>query len=463
LSVTDARRSGLARSSPGWTVFIAVFLLLSVATRVTVAFYLGDTAAAPPLLVDQVSYHSLAVRLTQGYGYSFGTGWYPFTPANTPTAHWSFLYSLFLAGTYLLFGPHPIAARLIQAVLAGILLPWGAYRLAERLFPDRPRVPPLALAAAAGYSYFALYAATLMTESLFIVCVLWSLTAALDQERALVNGEQCTARLGWSLGLWLGLATLLRQSILPWVAILFLWLLWRERSNVQTFKRSNVGTPLGWRLRLRPLILATAVLVACILPFTVRNYRVYGRFMLLNSNAGYAMYSAQHPMHGTDFREYDAAPIPVDLVDAGLNEAELDPELMRRGIGFVLEDPVRYLRLSWSRLLDYLSILPEEATTPLHAVGRIVGFGLYAPFMLYGLILVLASPKRRERSSLALLFMLCYSVLHVLTWAMVRYRLPVDAVAMPFAALTVDDLLTRVSHRALRGDAAAPSVDETRS
>ncbi|MFO7698812.1 MAG: hypothetical protein R6X16_16890, partial [Anaerolineae bacterium] len=176
-------------------------------------------------------------------------------------------------------------------------------------------------------------------------------------------------------------------------------------------------------------------------------YRVYGRFLLLNSNTGYAMYSAQHPMHGTDFQEYGAAPLPEDLMAVGLNEAELDGELLRRGIGFVLADPVRYLRLSWSRLLDYLSILPEPSTTPLHAVGRIVGYGFYAPFMLYGVILVLCSPGLRERSLLALLFMLCYSILHVLTWAMVRYRLPVDAVAMPFVALALDDLVTRVRRR----------------
>ena len=425
-------------------------LLLSVAVRIGVALYLGDVVDAPPLLTDQRSYHALAVRLTEGHGFSFASGWYPFTPAETPTAHWSFLYSLFLAGIYLLFGPHPIAARLIQAVLAGILLPWGAYRLAGRLFSERPRVPPLALAAAAGYSYFALYAATLMTESLFIICVLWSLTAALDLERALVRGEPVSTRQALSLGLSLGLATLLRQSILPWVAILFLWLLWRGRANVRTCERVNVDVEHGlhrWGRTLSPLIAAGVVILACILPFTLRNYRVYGRFLLLNSNTGYAMYSAQHPMHGIDFQEYGAAPLPDDLLQSDMNEAELDSELLRRGIGFVLDDPVRYVRLSWSRLLDYLSILPEPSTTPLHAVGRLVGYGLYAPFILYGLILALCSRDLRERSLLALLFMLCYSVVHVFTWAMVRYRLPVDAVAMPFVALALDDLLTRVLRR----------------
>jgi hypothetical protein len=37
--------------------------------------------------------------------------------------------------------------------------------------------------------------------------------------------------------------------------------------------------------------------------------------------------------------------------------------------------------------------------------------------------------------------MLFYSTLHILTWAMPRYRLPVDAAAMPFAALAFERVL----------------------
>jgi len=162
------------------------------------------------------------------------------------------------------------------------------------------------------------------------------------------------------------------------------------------------------------------------------------------------MYSAQHPMHGTDFQAYAAAPLPDDLLHSGLNEAELDSELMRRGIGFVLADPVRYVRLSWSRARAYFAFLPEESTSPLHALGRLVGFGLYAPLMLYGVLRTLASGSMRRSASIALLFMLCYSLVHIFTWAMVRYRLPVDAVAMPLAALAIDDLVAAISRRRAR-------------
>ncbi len=416
---------------------LALVVLLAVLLRMGVALYLGDAANAPPLLVDQVSYHTLATRLLAGHGFSFSTGWYPFTPADTPTAHWSFLYPLYLAAIYAVFGVHLLAARLLGAVLGGVLLPLAVYRWARRLFPDRERVALLAAACAAIYFYFILYAATLMTETFYITALLWSM------DGAVALAAQPTVRRGALLGLALGSATLLRQSILPWVLVLGAWLLWagRRAQRLRAMLASGVA--------------AGAVLLLCIVPFTLRNYRVYGRFLLLNSNAGYAMYSAQHPMHGTSFQEFEAAPLPEDLVGRGLNEAQWDQELMRRGTGFVLADPGRYLLLSLSRVPDYFEFWPTADTTLLHNVGRVGSFGLFLPFMLYGLWLALRGAITRSSwaafsvtpLALALLFLAFYPLLHILTWAAPRYRLPVDAAALPFAALALLELGRRMCRR----------------
>ncbi len=71
--------------------------------------------------------------LAAGHGYSFPEYWYPFAPPDTPTAHWSYLYTAFVAGLYAVFGVHPAGgAALVGAVLTGLLLPWLLYRLACR-------------------------------------------------------------------------------------------------------------------------------------------------------------------------------------------------------------------------------------------------------------------------------------------------------------------------------------------
>ena len=59
-----------------------------------------------------------------------------------------------------------MAVRLVGAVLGGLLLPWMAYRLARRLFPKRQWTPLVTALCTAGYAYFVMFAARIMTETL---------------------------------------------------------------------------------------------------------------------------------------------------------------------------------------------------------------------------------------------------------------------------------------------------------
>ena len=81
-----------------------------------------------------------------------------------------------LKPVYTIFGYHPLAARLIQAVLAGFLMPWLAYRLGRHHFS--PKVGLVAAGLVALYAYFIYYAATLMTETFYIIAILWTLDLA---------------------------------------------------------------------------------------------------------------------------------------------------------------------------------------------------------------------------------------------------------------------------------------------
>ena len=216
---------------------LVLILFVSVLLRVAVAIWLGNEVDAPPLLTDQRSYHALGVRLSTGHGFSFDRPWYPFyLPADSPTAHWSYLYSLFVGLVYAIFGPQVVAARLVQAILGGIVLPLAVYQLTRRILGSasstqlltglRERglnteaLPVVAAGVAAIYFYFVLYAATLMTETFFITALLWSL------DRAIALADAPTIKNGLALGVGLAAATLLRQSVLPGIAVIVLWLLW---------------------------------------------------------------------------------------------------------------------------------------------------------------------------------------------------------------------------------------------
>ena len=124
-----------------------------------------------------------------GHGFTFGETWWPITQAGAPTAHWSFLYTLYLVAIYALFGPHPLAARLIQVVITGLLQPFLAYKIGKHLFSETVGLVSAGLTAI--YAYFIYYDATLMTEPFFITLVLGGLylTILIAQLSTNVKGQ----------------------------------------------------------------------------------------------------------------------------------------------------------------------------------------------------------------------------------------------------------------------------------
>lgn len=461
---------------------LSLILLLSVLLRLAAALYLGDHVVDMPGAYDQISYYNLALRLLDGHGFTFDRAWWPMTAANQPTAHWSYLYTFYLAAVYALFGPHPLAARLIQAGMVGVLHPWLVWRLGRRLFDERVGLAAAGLTAV--YVYFFYYAGALMTEAFYIVGILWVLDTAIRigcgsmqmhadgkttdflpritrismnfraSKRTIRNVSAFTGAnlrpilrsvgeqwLWLELGLSISVTVLLRQLFLLFVPFLLLWL-W--------FSLHRRGAPV------RHLVVSTSVLVVilalCILPFTAYNYVRFQRFVPLNTNAGYAFFWANHPIYGSHFEpilppemgSYQDL-IPPELHH--LDEAALDQALLRRGVQFVLDDPIRYARLSLSRIPAYFEFWPTRQSSLISNISRVGSFGVFLPFMLAGLLLAKSRTADRSAVILLLTFASIYTTIHLLSWALIRYRLPVDAVLLIFAGVAVAGLAERIGQR----------------
>lgn len=416
-------------------------IAVSVVLRLAAAFYLGNSVVPLPGIFDQVSYHTLAVRVLEGHGFTFGTEWWPATAANQPTAHWSFLYVLWLAGIYGLSGASPLVARLAQAVAVGVLQPLLTYRVATRMFGERAGLVSAAIVA--GYAYFVYYAAALLTESFYIVAILWSLDRAMALASAGEESGRQRARLWLQLGLALAAAVLLRQVVLAVVPVILLWAWWNAAAA-------------GRRHAAAGAVAAALIIAAAVLPWTVRNYAAFHRFVLLNTNAGFAFFWGNHPIHGTRFvpilpEGAYARLIPDEL--AGLDEAATERALMRRAVAFVSDDPARFLALSASRITEYVKFWPSRDSGRASNYARVLSFGVCLPFMAAGILLALSRnrhvgrhgpPDGRAAAWLLLGVAGVYTAVHLLTWTLVRYRLPVDAVLMPFAALAMTRLRDQV-------------------
>lgn len=359
------------------------------------------------------------------------------TAAGAPTAHWSFLYTGYLAAIYSLFYS-PLTARLVQALVVGILHPILAYRIGTRAFNETAGL--VAAGTTAFYSYFIYYAGTLMTESFYFVVVLVVLYLALRIAEAGTDRE--SLRLSVRFGLFMGIAVLLRQLFLLLIPMIIGWI-WIARRTEKRAPPVLVS------------LVAIAIVALMILPFTAYNYARFGRFVLLNTNAGYAFYLANHPFYGTDFipaseMENYQSLVPADL--RGLDEAALDRILLERGLAFAIDDPIRYTLLSLDRIPEYFKFWPSADSGTLSNLARVSSFGLALPWMAAGIWIWLRGrvgigwwETLRHPGSLLLIFVAVYSAIHILSWALVRYRLPVDAVLILFAGLSGAVVIDRLT------------------
>jgi hypothetical protein len=432
----------------GRTALVAV-IAASVTLRVAVAAWLGNNIDPLPGVADQLSYHSLALRVLEGHGFSFATGWWPITAPNAPTAHWSFAYVLYLAAMYLVTGPVPVVARVVQAVAVGVLQPWLSWRIGSRLFG--PAAGLASAAVAAFYGYFVFYGGALVTESFYIAACLWVLDVSTAIGYAARRGAQPRAASWVLLGLSIAMATLLRQAFLVMAPIVVLWTVWQELA---------AGAPGGWargipRAAGRALV-AALVVVAFVAPWTARNYRVFDRFVLLNTNAGYVLFYGAHPMHGTHFvpilsggsDAYEAL-VPREVLRMRLDEAALERYLLNRGLGYIAADPVRYARVSLSRAREFFKFWPSGDSGLVSNVVRVGSFGLLLPLLVAGLTIVTVGRRGAYRDGapgalLLVALAAVYTIVHMLTWTLVRYRLPIDAITMPLAGVAIVTLVARL-------------------
>ncbi|MEZ4516175.1 MAG: hypothetical protein R3C44_04810, partial [Chloroflexota bacterium] len=134
-----------------------------------------------------------------------------------------------------------------------------------------------------------------------------------------------------------------------------------------------------------------------------------------------------------------------------LDEAALEQALLSRGVQFVVDDPGRYILLSLSRIPVYFKFWPSAESGLISNISRVGSFALFLPLMIGGLIYSLANSDLRRRtlrqSSLLLLFMVVYTGIHLASWALIRYRLPVDAVLLIYAGLAGTAIWSAIKKR----------------
>lgn len=281
---------------------------------------------------DGLAYEAIAFSLDRGDGYSIKDRF--------PTAIFPPAYPFLLAGTFLLFGAGRAAVFQTQVVLGGLSVLLAG--LAARRLLGRDYVI-LTSALFATYPAFVWLPRRFLSENLALPLILASLAAATFWI------ETRTRRWAALLGVLLGLGVLTRAAGVFFALTLLAFVAtsaWRQRE----IRTATVVTVL--------------VSMGTLMPWLIRNDRVFGQGPSLTTQAGLTLYSSYWPPEAHGKRIWGNVATTEDpevrTAYAMGNEATASGQLTQATLARLLADPMRAVRLLPEKLLSCLVPLDWE-------------------------------------------------------------------------------------------------------
>lgn len=385
------------------TLYLIAILLLAVVFR---AYGVWAHPAVPN--GDAEDYHGLATRMVEGRGYVNAAG--------QPTAWRPPAYPVFLAGVYKIAGVSVQRATIVQVILGGLtvlmLTALGAMILGW----------PRALMAgtiAAVYPALVWLPRLLLSENLSLLLLLLSLAAIILYLRS--------AQMVWIIvfGVLCALNTLVRGSNLFFpIAVTFGLVILQRRDSRQLTA---------------PLLAMAVAFIVTLLPWAIRNYRVYHQPISIATQDGLTLYGSYWPPEKNDRLIWGTLPGYEDpAIRAALetgDEVLASKYLNQITAQRLREDPAIFLRLIPSKLASLLVPLDWEIFAHAPGTTRSLNIGylfILLPALL-GFIVML-----RERVKYQWLLWIVWGLVLVQSitfYGSPRFRLPAELIAiLPAAA-----------------------------
>jgi 4-amino-4-deoxy-L-arabinose transferase-like glycosyltransferase len=378
---------------------------------------------------DFKEYNRLAVGLINGQGYIKSDG--------SLTAYRPPGYPFFLAGVYKLLGPHDIIARLVN-ILLGVLTCWLTYILTVQLFDQR--VALIAAMLIALFPSLIAWSNILASENLFlplVLCVLISFLRAVKEP---------PIRWPWLVltGLLTGICVLIRPAAILIPGILILTLI-----SIDLDRKISKQT-IGVLMRSMGIgLVIILVMLVIILPWSIRNTTVFGRFVFVSTDGGIVFLSGQNERAIRVEWAPDEGPMFDQLQAQKFDEVEFDQLAYKLAFQFIRQNPLFEVRLIIHKFINFfqddvsgITYNDLSALTPLPDWFVIAAKGLAEIYYMLVMGLALASiflkryPKDRWYFILVF-FIIVWVTLHLAFYGKDRYRLPLTPAFVQFAAVTL--------------------------
>jgi Dolichyl-phosphate-mannose-protein mannosyltransferase len=410
-------RAGLRKAAT------SLLLITLIAFGGRLAFAVYESRQISPHALSIIPFQTetghIAYSLASGEGFSS-----PFQRDTGATAWLTPVYPFLLAGIFKIFGIYKLhsfyAALFLNIVFsAGTCVP---------IFHGGKRIAGMGVAAGAAWLWALFPNAILIPfEWIWDTC-LSALLAAMILWASFQLAESARLR-DWSLyGLLWGFALLTNPALALLFPVLVVW--------------AAVRNPNRWRARPIGPLLATAIAILCCVPWTVRNYVQFHRFIPLRSNFPFELYVGNNENYD-DANRFRPAAITQDreiLRYLRIGETAFMEEEKHKALAFITSHPRIELRLVALRFVDFWM----GTSTPLATFQQTASISLrllllcnyVAPFgALLGAIVLIA--QKNAYAFPVVSFLAVFPLVYYVTHTSLRYRHPIDPVVLLLAATGV--------------------------
>jgi len=402
--------------------YVAIFLF-ALAIRLVYLYEIIDQPIVSILLGDAESYDAWAREIVQ-------KGW-----IGDRTFYQAPFYPYFLALVYTIGSRDFILVRLAQILIGSascvLLASAGA-----RFFNKKTGLVAgclLALYAPAVFFDLLLQKAVL---GMFFMCLLLFLISRTTAHRS--NQRQ---RVTWILiGVCLACFALVRENALILIPAIGVWMIIHFRAD-------------GWqRITVNGLFLGIG-LCLIFLPVTLRNYAVGGEFVLTTSQLGPNFYIGNNraatgfyePLvegHSDwKFERSDAKELAETTLGQELSPNQVSDYWLSKAISDIRDNPLGWLRLMVKKWLMVWNSTEASDSESIYAhyrfsrllslLGQVFHFGVLLPIAILGICL--SWPSRKDVWGLVWIW-LCFAASVALFFVFARYRHPMTAIMLLFAA-----------------------------
>jgi hypothetical protein len=402
-----------------YPVFITLF---AFALRMVILSYFWHAAKAPAKAFIPYGYElgRVARAIAAGQGFSS-----PLRLVDSgPTAWFTPIYPYLVAGVFKVWGIFSDKSRLIIETLncafAGLtVIP--IFEVAQKTFRK-------SVAAGAAWAWV-----FLPTSLLFPITWVWD-TALAGLLLALIFWATLAMREAKTILPWAGygalwaVGVLVNPSLLSLFPFLAGWAFWQSRrASVDWVKLS-----------------ATTVLIFSIglVPWTIRNYRVFGKFIVLRSNFGLELWLGNNANVSDTWTPWLH---PNDNLEEAekykrMGEIAFMAEKQREAFTFMRTHPAETVQFMFRRFVEnWLAITDSPADTwsasPLYVKAFTVTNILLSLFTLLGALFAYRS--RPVEAFPYVMVLLIFPLIFYLTHSSLRYRFPMDPIMMVLAAYGV--------------------------